>query len=166
VGQAVFDKKGLVWQCNTDLINNFESSETLKIKQMFPQTWDGWGADGRALCWYGPPPLVPIAPICCVEGLTLADINEFDVEDIRTVLGLLLSCCDCPNGPCGACKQHKLNAFMVQTAAFWADTLQFRRWIKETRCLPTLMMEAARSSETSVSTCSLVDSNLKTYIKK
>jgi hypothetical protein len=56
---------------------------------------------------------VPIAPICCVDGFTLADIKELDVEEIRTVLGLLLSCCDCPNGPCGACSKKYVKCFYV-----------------------------------------------------
>jgi hypothetical protein len=91
---------------------------------------------------------VPIAPICCVEGFTLADINEFEVEDMRTVLGLLLSCCDWPNGPCGACKKKRCqNAFMVQTGL-----------------TQPLVLEVARPSETSVSTSNPEDHNLDTYL--
>lgn len=39
----------------------------------------------------------PIAPICCVDGLTVADMRELEVLEIRTVLGLLPSWPDCPN---------------------------------------------------------------------
>jgi len=87
-------------------------SDVAKAHKTPAHTCDAWGAEGKALCWYGPAPLVPIAPICCVEGFTLADINELDVEEMRTVLGLLLSCWDCPNGPCGVCSKEGVKRFM------------------------------------------------------
>ena len=58
----------------------------------------GWGADGVWKCGA----LVPIAPIGWDDGLTLADIREFDDELMSTVLGLLLSCWFCPNGGAAA----------------------------------------------------------------
>lgn len=71
----------------------------IKIKR----TGFGWGADG-AWKWGA---LVPIAPIGWEDGLTLADIKEFEEELIRTVFGLLLSCWLCPNGGAAAavCKK-------------------------------------------------------------
>lgn len=60
--------------------------------------WRG-GAGGNIpmYCWpYGcptEPDLEPIAPICWEEGFTDEDINEFVLDEMSIVLGLL-SCCE------------------------------------------------------------------------